>query len=412
MSGILAAVAGAGSSLLGNVFNWASQRSTNRWNYRMFREGQQFSHDEAALSFQRQRQLINEQNEYNSYSNQRSLMEAAGYNPNMLVGSTAGTATSSSSTNAPQAAQPSPIAMQAARLDLAGQFAQVQSALADAKLKDVQVSQVLENTQGQKLQNDYQSIANDLYSRYGDIERTLGISSMEITNSLNKAQTDLTEVSAKLAQYDLNTMKPQEFLKLSADTLVSQVMSEYYDTLRRRTEQGIDLDKQQMELEAKKVAIQLAVGMATCSKLYSEANEIQTLLPARLELTKALGTNAILDAGLKGQQYSFMKPPAGYDYSQGGPLFRSMIGNMKLTELSADREVNIDKRTRDRYINALIASLKAERMQSKAIYNDSKNRFETYNNDTFLGQILFGVREVASFLPFSSLGSTYTSFSR
>lgn len=401
---LLSAIAGAGSSLIGNIGNWFSQRSTNKMNYRMFREGQQFSHDEATLAYQRQRALINEQNEYNSYSNQRSLMEEAGYNPNMLVGSTAGTATSTSSTNAPQAAQPSPIAMQAARLDLAGQFAQVQSALADAKLKDIQVGKVVEDTTGQKLQNDYQTIANDLYKRYGEIERTLGVDSQNITNALAQSQTDLNRISGQLAQYDLSVMKPQEFLKLSADTVVSETMSAFYDTLRRRNDQGITLDKEQFELEVKRLAIQLSVGMATCSKLYAEANEIQTLLPAKLTLTENLGKNALMDYGLKSQQYSFMRAPDGYDYSQGGPLFRSMVGNMKLTELSSDRQSEFDRRTREREIKALQKSLKASYESAKVSILNSGHQQGAYGND-FLGTLNWSIREVSSYLPFSGIGS-------
>lgn len=136
-----AAIAGV-VSLFSSIFGAKSQSSTNKMNYLINRENQIFSDQQATLSYNRQRTLIREQNEYNSYANQRKLMEEGGFNPYNLVGSAGGTAVSSSSTQAPQASQPSPIAMQAYKLDLAAAFASIQNSLSDAALKQAQARNI------------------------------------------------------------------------------------------------------------------------------------------------------------------------------------------------------------------------------------------------------------------------------
>ncbi len=70
------AIASAGSSLLGSVFNYFSQRATNRSNERMNRENNEYN-----------LRLWQMNNEYNTPAAQRRRMEEAGFNPNLMYGS-------------------------------------------------------------------------------------------------------------------------------------------------------------------------------------------------------------------------------------------------------------------------------------------------------------------------------------
>lgn len=124
---------GSGLNAIANIFN---QNQINKANMAMQNKQLQFNHDEAALAYQRQRSLIAEQNEYNSFSNQRQLMEQAGYNPNSLVGGTAGTAVSSGSTSSSPATGSIGNPAVAAKLDLASVFAQLESLKSQKDLND------------------------------------------------------------------------------------------------------------------------------------------------------------------------------------------------------------------------------------------------------------------------------------
>lgn len=230
---------GSGISAASNV---AAVNATNRANMAINKMNNQFNHDENTLAYQRQRQLINEQNEYNSYSNQRSLMEQAGYNPNSLVGSTAGTAVSSSSTNTNAAQAASPIAMQAAKLDLANSFAAIQSTLSQAALNDAQArnldantNEIAPNAESQRLLN---KTLSDLNNRQLDIfdrdiqmaDRNIRLfdatfedqkQQLKILNGLNQEQSDYfkaqsyairqrLDIDQKTFDYMLNTMWPAQ----------------------------------------------------------------------------------------------------------------------------------------------------------------------------------------------------------
>ena len=85
-------------SAISAITGAVSQNHANKVNQRENQKDRDFQHKEAELSFQRQKQLIDQQNQYNSYSNQRKLAEQAGLNPNRIFDQgAAGIATSSSS---------------------------------------------------------------------------------------------------------------------------------------------------------------------------------------------------------------------------------------------------------------------------------------------------------------------------
>ncbi len=141
---LAAGLIGGVGSLIGSLFssgsNAAAVNATNRANMAINKMNNQFNHDENTLAYNRQRQLISEQNEYNSFANQRKLMEQAGYNPNNLVGGTAGTAVSSSSTATNAASAAPSHAMQAPDLSALGNIANIGLTVAQTKLMEAQAS--------------------------------------------------------------------------------------------------------------------------------------------------------------------------------------------------------------------------------------------------------------------------------
>lgn len=236
-------LSGVGGSLVSGVLGIISNSKTNAANAEINRSNQRFQHAEAELAYRRQRQLIQEQNQYNSYSNQRQLMENAGYNPYNLVGGTAGTAVSSSSTNAPQAGSPSAVPMQ--QLDSA-----TLGALSDAALKAAQIKNInadtdkkhsetnLTNTQQAYVesQKEYQDEFNRIYKTYGEYEKILGVEQTEFQNANIKAQTTFQEVQTNLARYDLNTLKPAEYANIVADSANKSIDSALKEAQTAKTD--------------------------------------------------------------------------------------------------------------------------------------------------------------------------------
>ena len=142
---VAAAAVSAGTSLLGGVFGGISQAQINKSNQQFQQQQAVQSHNwavqDATTAFNRQQQLLDLQESYNSPSAQRQRLEQAGYNPFLADGSAAGNVTSVP--NVRQADEPSqPAVMQqgsamsglAQGLQSAGSsFATMYSALANSK---------------------------------------------------------------------------------------------------------------------------------------------------------------------------------------------------------------------------------------------------------------------------------------
>lgn len=115
------------AQLIGDIFNAYQQKKANELNYKIHRENMDFNHNEAILSFRRQQFLVDQAYDRNKPENQRKLFEEGGFNPNLIAGGAASSAVSSTSNSAPQASAPSPIQMQAVRLDMARNLAEIRN---------------------------------------------------------------------------------------------------------------------------------------------------------------------------------------------------------------------------------------------------------------------------------------------
>lgn len=86
--------------LIGSAINYASQQKTNQMNYDLAQEQMAWQQQENERAFQRDLEMWDLQNQYNSPAAQRARIEAAGLNP-QLAFSQGVSATSGNATNAP-----------------------------------------------------------------------------------------------------------------------------------------------------------------------------------------------------------------------------------------------------------------------------------------------------------------------
>lgn len=213
--GSIGSIVGSGITAGANV---AAVNATNKANIMINRENNQFNHDENTLAYNRQRQLINEQNDYNSFANQRSLMEQAGYNPNNLVGGTAGTAVSSSSTNVGAASAAPSHGMIAPDLSALGNIANIGLTTAQTALLNAQAKKVDSETEGQDLQNSYQDMQNGLYKLYGENQIVAGLNLQDAQAALFDNQRYVQKTIAALNEYDLHSMRPAQLGYVTAQS--------------------------------------------------------------------------------------------------------------------------------------------------------------------------------------------------
>lgn len=109
---VLGASIGAGGSILSSQSSRLDQKDLNAQNLAFAREQMQYQSEEADKARSWQEKMWNEQNRYNSPSNQLKLMREAGINPNLfdtsVIGaSSAGSSPSPSSIGAPSLVNPS-----------------------------------------------------------------------------------------------------------------------------------------------------------------------------------------------------------------------------------------------------------------------------------------------------------------
>lgn len=142
---VAAAAISAGTSLLGGLFGGSSQAKINASNQRFEQQQALQSHNwavqDATTAFNRQEQLMTDQENYNSPDAARARLEQAGYNPFLADGSASGNVTSVPSVQQADEPSQSPVMQQgstmsglAQGLQSAGSsFASMYSALASSR---------------------------------------------------------------------------------------------------------------------------------------------------------------------------------------------------------------------------------------------------------------------------------------
>ena len=84
---MLGAVIAGGASLLGSALGFGSQKKTNKANMELAKYQNEWQTQENEKAYQRNLQMWNLQNEYNSPTQQMARLRSAGLNPNLVYGS-------------------------------------------------------------------------------------------------------------------------------------------------------------------------------------------------------------------------------------------------------------------------------------------------------------------------------------
>lgn len=254
-------------SAFSSIVGAASQNHANKVNARENQKDRDFQHNEAELSFQRQKQLIDEQNQYNSFSNQRRLAEQAGLNPYRLFGdggSASGIATSSGSTDAPQA---SGVTGRSFQPVLSAQDIQASSAaalnFAQAKLTNHQMGLTDANTRLVQMEGSMQALQNKVFEKYGEYEKILGLKESDARAAFTDAQTSLTKINEKLSKYNLEEMLPEQVSNIVADTILKTSQSFLNDSIRFKTDQDREQAFKSFNLQMSLLASSIALNYAS-----------------------------------------------------------------------------------------------------------------------------------------------------
>lgn len=83
----LGAIIAGGASLLGSALGFGSQKKTNKANMELAKYQNEWQSQENEKAYQRNLQMWNLQNEYNSPTQQMARLRSAGLNPNLVYGS-------------------------------------------------------------------------------------------------------------------------------------------------------------------------------------------------------------------------------------------------------------------------------------------------------------------------------------
>lgn len=248
---ITAALTG-GTGLIGSVLGGIFSNKANKANARLTREENQkdrdFQHNEAELSYNRQKELINAQNEYNSFANQRKLAEAAGLNPYRLFDQGAsGIATSSSSTNAPQASgvtgrgfnQLPILSAQDLQASTSAALNIAQAGLLEKQGKEIEsrIGLTDASTQQIKLQNIMQQLENEVFREFGRYEKILDISEKDARVAFTDAQTSLTKISERVSKYNLGNILPAQRKNIIVDSTLKSTHAALNEALTAKTDQ-------------------------------------------------------------------------------------------------------------------------------------------------------------------------------
>lgn len=260
---ILSAAAGGAGSLISSIGGLITRNSDRKFQQRLMREQNNFNAQEAEKSYQRQVEMFNMQNQYNSPANQRQLYQAAGFNPNLAMSGSAGTAAATGASSAPQASSgTAPDVRSQNPMAALGDFAGIVSSLSQAKLNESKANNLNSQTQGQDLNNRYQTFINELQQKYGEKDflsqmhnRDYQTAMYDSQTALNDALRDGQKITNQLSDFELKYMSPAQL--------------------------GVFVADEQLKI------IQADLARADAAKSRAEAEEIYRLLPLKLQYIAA-----------------------------------------------------------------------------------------------------------------------------
>lgn len=264
-----ALISGAGS-LIGNIFGAASQNSTNKMNYRIFKEGNQFNREERIAAQNWQKDMLDYQNAYNTPLEQRLRMEEAGYNPYL---SNVSPNLSAGASSSPQASASGAPTMQPYLPDMSG-LQQIASMLFTDPLQKAQIDKIYadkdlaeQQSIGQALENAFQ------HGTFDDRKKAIQLQNNLLEKQAEKvhAEKDLTVAQTALANVNVKQQEIiNEWLPLNQQVnLMTSIVS-----LNNLLKQGRIIDRQYDKM-AYEIAYQalLNQGQATLNEGYKLDNQ-------------------------------------------------------------------------------------------------------------------------------------------
>lgn len=251
-------------SVFSNLFGANQQRKENARN-------RQFAHDEAVLAHERNLELTDKLNEWNSFGNQRKLLQEAGYNPNALLGQGGAIARGSSVTGSSQASNPSQGSVGHPLLDPAMITALSQATLnnAQAEKTDSEKHLIDLQTTQQDIQNQIGQIKLGLEKKFAEVEKQLQLQKIDWDIAVASATEASLKVDKQLKFNELTSLRPLQAMKLVADTIETNTSATLNQALAAKT------DQERQQAVAMHFAT-LGLVAANTAKSYADANKANT----------------------------------------------------------------------------------------------------------------------------------------
>ncbi len=264
--GIFSAFAGLLGGMLTNKSNRDSVAANNAATARENSLNRQFAHNEANLSHKRMLEIMDKENSWNTYANQRRLLEEAGYNPNALFNSSSTLSASSGASGGAQASSPPVGYPRAWQMDpqLLSVFSDINLKNAQAKNLDADARLKGSQTSGQDLQNIYQDMLNGVYKQYGKLQAEYDLNNKDADTALKDSARLLNGVEQSLKLDELVNMRPKQAAQIISQTVLNQSS----DLLNKAVAAKTDKEREYL---VKNYLLQSKLVAATCANYYAQA---------------------------------------------------------------------------------------------------------------------------------------------
>lgn len=224
---ILSSAVGGAGSLISAVGGLITRNSDRKFQQRLMREQNNFNAQEAEKSYQRQVEMFNMQNQYNSPANQRQLYQAAGFNPNLAMSGSAGTAAATGASSAPQASSgTAPDVRSQNPMAALGDFAGIVSSLSQSKLNESLANKADSEAENNSVNTKYQTMVNEIYSKYGEKDFLSQISNRDYQTAVYDSQQQVNDWVSKLHKDELSNLRPKQLANMVADYQLKVIEAE------------------------------------------------------------------------------------------------------------------------------------------------------------------------------------------
>lgn len=228
------------SAFFGGMTNLATTQMTNDANKEL-----------AEYSFDMQRQMIREQNEYNSPAAQMARYKEAGLNPNLMFGGIdSGQQSGIAKYDAPTMQRPD--LPEVGLLDSMQLMLQARKNEAEIRNIDAQTQRYQEETRGAMMRNNMESFLMgkpvdgwDLVGSRALQKYDLGLQGQSIVNTMHQVQTDLSRLNVKERDFFIEKLLP---LTLQLKNL--EIQGATYDNMMKAIDTALWHDKRIAEMSS------------------------------------------------------------------------------------------------------------------------------------------------------------------